>query len=152
MASSATPRTGRPVIKRGTGKRRVDGRNFRLADEIRYIQRRAADHDGRLVTLGQLVLFSTQTGDAWLLDRSDHLATRIARIPPNRSTRLRLHRSRYRPHLHRTRISDRKAHSPRMSPKFQICLARIYRLIQKEVGSVSAALPPIHEVMGRAAE
>ena len=67
------------MIKRGTGKRSVDGRNFRLADEVRYIQRRAADHDGRVVTLGQLVLLSTQTGDAWLLDRSDHLATRIAR-------------------------------------------------------------------------
>ena len=40
----------------------------RLADEVRYIQRSAADHDGRVVTVGQLVLFSTETGDAWLLD------------------------------------------------------------------------------------
>jgi len=37
------------------------------ADEVRYIQRRAADHDGRIVTVGQLVLFH-ETGDAWLLD------------------------------------------------------------------------------------
>ena len=54
-------------------------RRFRLADEIRSIQRRAADRDGRVVTAGQLVLFSTETGDAWLLDPSDHLAARLAR-------------------------------------------------------------------------
>ena len=57
----------------------MEGVSFRLADEVRYIQRRAADHDGRIITIGQLVLFSTDTGDAWLLDRSDLLATRLAR-------------------------------------------------------------------------
>jgi hypothetical protein len=57
----------------------VEGRSFRLADEVRSIQRRAADHHGRVVTIGQLVLFSTETGDAWLLDPSDQLATRLAR-------------------------------------------------------------------------
>ena len=46
---------------------------------MRYIQRRAADHDGRIVTVGQLVLFSTETGDAWLLDPADRLAARLAR-------------------------------------------------------------------------
>jgi hypothetical protein len=57
----------------------VDGKNFRLADEVRYILRRAAAHDGRVVTVGPLVLFSTETGDAWLLDPSDQLAARLAR-------------------------------------------------------------------------
>ena len=57
----------------------VEGDSFRLADEVRYIQRRAADHDSRIVAFGQLVLFSTDTGDAWLLDRSDFLAVRLAR-------------------------------------------------------------------------
>ena len=52
---------------------------LRLADEIRSIQRRAAARDGRVVTADQLVLFSTETGDAWLLDPSDHLAARLAR-------------------------------------------------------------------------
>ena len=52
---------------------------LRLADEIRSIQRRAAGHDGRVVTVDQLVLFSTETGDAWLLDPSDRLAARLAR-------------------------------------------------------------------------
>jgi len=57
----------------------VEGKSFRLADEVRYIQRRAAAHDGRIVTIGQLVLFSTETGDAWLLDPADRLAARLAR-------------------------------------------------------------------------
>ena len=57
----------------------MEGSRFRLADEVRYIQRRAAEHDGRIVAVGQLVLFSTATGDAWLLDRSDLLAVRLAR-------------------------------------------------------------------------
>ena len=46
---------------------------------MRYIQRRAADHDGRIVSIGQLILFSTDTGDAWLLDPADRLAARLAR-------------------------------------------------------------------------
>lgn len=40
---------------------------------------RPADHDGRIVTISQLILFSTDTGDAWLLDVTDHLAARLAR-------------------------------------------------------------------------
>ena len=57
----------------------MEGKSFRLADEVRYMQRRAADHDSRIVTIGQLVLFFTQTGDAWLLDPADQLAARLAR-------------------------------------------------------------------------
>jgi len=56
----------------------VDGATWRLADEIRYIQRRAAQYDSRIVTVGQLLLFSTQTGDAWVLDPADHLAMPVA--------------------------------------------------------------------------
>ena len=70
---------GRKTIKRGIGKPAVEGKDFRLADEIDYIQRRAAEHDGRFVTVGPLILFSTDTGDAWLLDPADHLAARLAR-------------------------------------------------------------------------
>ena len=61
----------------------MEGKSFRLADEVRYIQRRAADRDGRIVTIGQLVLFSTETGDAWLLDPADQLAARLAREGEN---------------------------------------------------------------------
>ncbi len=57
----------------------IAGKDFRLAEEIDYIQGRAAERSGRLVTVGPLVLFSTETGDAWLLDPADHLAARLAR-------------------------------------------------------------------------
>ena len=69
----------RKKIKAGAGKQWVENKNFRLAKEIKYIQRRAAEHDGRLVSVGRLVLFSTQSGDAWVLDPSDQLAARLAR-------------------------------------------------------------------------
>src|SRR5215472_17545020 len=42
--------------KRGPDQRRVDGASFHLAD----------------------ALFSTQTGDAWIIDRDDRLAFRLA--------------------------------------------------------------------------
>jgi hypothetical protein len=70
---------GRRSIKRGPGKRQMDGKDFHLADEIRYIQQRAAEHAGRFVTVGPLALFSTETGDAWLLEPKDHLAARLAK-------------------------------------------------------------------------
>jgi hypothetical protein len=79
MANPARPGRAGKAVKRGASKRIVEGTSFRLADEVRYIQRRAANHDSRIVTIGQLVLFSTDTGDAWLLDRSDQLAARLAR-------------------------------------------------------------------------
>jgi hypothetical protein len=70
---------GRLRIKRGPGRQWVQGKTFHLAEEVRYLQRRAARYDGRIVTLGQLLLFSTETGDAWLLDPSDQLASPVAR-------------------------------------------------------------------------
>jgi hypothetical protein len=49
-------------MKRGSGKQWVEGKGFRLADEVRYIQNKAAEHAGRVVSFGQLILFSTDTG------------------------------------------------------------------------------------------
>ena len=68
-----------PWTRRGPGKRWVDGKSFRLAEEVRYIQGRAAKYDSRIVTIGQLLLFSSQTGDAWILDGAEQLAAPIAR-------------------------------------------------------------------------
>src|SRR5208283_1699358 len=91
---------GRPgerlAVRLGFGKWIVEGTSFRLPDEVRYIQRQAANHDSRIVTIGQLVLFSTDTGDAWLLDRSDQLAARLAsrwrdRTDPYRGNRYCIH-------------------------------------------------------------
>ena len=70
---------GQRKIRRGSGQHQISGKDFRLADEIRYIQRRAAAYDGRFVTVDPLALFSTDTGDAWLLDPAHHLAARVAR-------------------------------------------------------------------------
>ena len=69
----------RKKIKAGPGKPGVEGKHLRLAKEIKSIQHRAAEHDGRFVTIGPLVFFSTATGDAWMLDPSEQLAARLAR-------------------------------------------------------------------------
>src|SRR5258708_25508163 len=34
---------------------------------------------GRVISIGQPILFSSKSGDAWLLDPSDQLAARLAR-------------------------------------------------------------------------
>jgi hypothetical protein len=57
----------------------VEGRTFRLADAVRYIQGRAANHDSRIVAIGPLHLFSPQSGDAWIPEGGDHLAAPLAR-------------------------------------------------------------------------
>ena len=49
-----------------------------LAKEVRSIQHRAAECDGRIVSIGPLVFFSTDSGDAWLLEPADGLAVRLA--------------------------------------------------------------------------
>ena len=59
----------RKKIKPPTARQRVV--EFNLAREVRYIQRRAGERDGRFVTIGQLAFFSCETGDAWMLDPSD---------------------------------------------------------------------------------
>jgi hypothetical protein len=46
--------------------------------EVDYIVARAAQFDSRVVTLGQLVFFSTSSGDAWVLDPEDGLALKLA--------------------------------------------------------------------------
>jgi hypothetical protein len=65
-------------IRRAPAKQWLPRQSFRLAEEIRSIQKRAAQRDSRIITIGPLVLFSTQTGDAWILDPSDQLAARLA--------------------------------------------------------------------------
>jgi len=67
------------AIQRGKANQVIDGKDFRLAEEIRYIQDKAAEHYLCMVTVGQLMLFSTETGDAGLLDVTDKLADCLAR-------------------------------------------------------------------------
>src|ERR1700737_1682581 len=73
------PRRDRSASNRPPRRRMDDGASFRLPQGVLYIPRRAADHDGRIVTIGQLTLFSSETGDAWIIDRDDHLALQLVR-------------------------------------------------------------------------
>src|SRR6202158_4804394 len=57
---------------------RLSRDSLHLAKEVRSIQRRAAEHDGRIVSIGALVFFSTDTGDAWILEPAEQLAARLA--------------------------------------------------------------------------
>jgi hypothetical protein len=65
--------------KSGVSARWVPGEGFRVQDEVDHIVRCAAERDARCVTLGLLLFFSTDTGDAWMLDASDDLALCLAR-------------------------------------------------------------------------
>lgn len=55
-------------------RRIVPAHELNVNEEANYIIGRAQEHDSRVVSLGDLVLFSTQIGDAWLLDKEDELA------------------------------------------------------------------------------
>jgi len=59
----------------------IDARivNPDLHREIHYITQLAQAGDSRIVTLKSLVLFSTPTRDAWLLDSEDDLALCLCR-------------------------------------------------------------------------
>ena len=59
LTARVAEREGRPPAQ-DAGQFLRNRRRLRLADEIRYIQRRAAAHDGRVVTADQLILFSTK--------------------------------------------------------------------------------------------
>jgi hypothetical protein len=50
-----------------------------ITNEADYIIKRAQERDARAVSLGPLVFFSTETGDAWVLDPADSLALCLAR-------------------------------------------------------------------------
>ncbi|MFQ5923718.1 MAG: hypothetical protein ACE5M4_12830 [Anaerolineales bacterium] len=64
---------------RKTKARRVAGKKLSIMREVDYIVRRAQSCDSRVVTLGPLVFFSTDTGDAWMLDPEDSMALCLAR-------------------------------------------------------------------------
>jgi hypothetical protein len=70
MAKRRKPRTSQQVLSR---------EQINISREAGYILHRAQDLQARLVTLGALILFSTETGDAWMLDPQDGLALCLAR-------------------------------------------------------------------------
>jgi len=66
---SRVPQTRRQIVHR---------EQISITDEANYIISRAENYDARVVTLGPLIFFSTETGDAWMLDPEDGLALCLA--------------------------------------------------------------------------
>jgi hypothetical protein len=60
-------------------KRTVLRDHIRVTGETEYIIRKARERDARVVTFGNIALFSTNTGDAWMLDPEDGLALCLVR-------------------------------------------------------------------------
>lgn len=63
--------------------RRLSGREVNLRREGDYITDCASRGETRIVTLGELLLFSTD-GYAWMFDAADALATPVASLTPLR--------------------------------------------------------------------
>ncbi len=57
----------------------VSAEQMSIAREIEYIIGRAQEGDARVVSLAKLILFSTHTGDAWILDAEDKTALCLAK-------------------------------------------------------------------------
>jgi hypothetical protein len=82
LAGPLAPRQKkRPEENRGqqTQVRVLRAEEISPTREAMYIIERAQQHDSRTVVLGELVFFSTTTGDAWMLDADDDLAICLAR-------------------------------------------------------------------------
>jgi hypothetical protein len=66
--------------------RSVAAKDISFVGEAAYIVRRAAERDARVVSLGPLLFFSTNTGDAWVLDPESGFARPLAKdgepLPP----------------------------------------------------------------------
>ena len=60
-------------------KWRVKETKLDVQREIAGIIRSAQKYEGRVVGIEQFIFFSTETGDAWLLDIADNLALCLAR-------------------------------------------------------------------------
>lgn len=50
-----------------------------ILGQANHVVNLAQNNDSRVVTLGSLLFFSTETGDAWMLDPGDGLALCLAR-------------------------------------------------------------------------
>lgn len=50
-----------------------------IKDEIKYIIKCAINYETKIVSVKELILFCTETGDAWLLGTDDYLALNLAK-------------------------------------------------------------------------
>jgi hypothetical protein len=55
-------------------KKLLSREQTKILKEAEYIIAQAEQHVGRAVAIGPLIFFSTETGDAWVLDPEDKLA------------------------------------------------------------------------------
>ena len=60
-------------------KKKLNREQISIIGESNYIINRAQNYDSRVVSLGALIFFSTETGDAWMLDYKEDLALCLAR-------------------------------------------------------------------------
>lgn len=60
-------------------RRVVSASDAAYTAEARLVQRRALDREASVIRLGQIVFFSTATGDAWMLDATDGEVACLAR-------------------------------------------------------------------------
>ncbi|MCF8374232.1 MAG: hypothetical protein K9H64_21600 [Bacteroidales bacterium] len=54
-------------------------KELNIKDEVNYIIKAAKQFESKIVALRELILFSTETGDAWLLDTDDNLALLLSK-------------------------------------------------------------------------
>jgi len=60
-------------------KKKLNREKISVLGETNYIISRAQHYDSRVVSLGSLIFFSTETGDSWMLDYNEGLALCLAR-------------------------------------------------------------------------
>ena len=60
-------------------KKKLNREQISILGETNYIINRAQHFDSRVVSLGSLIFFSTETGDSWMLDCNEGLALCLAR-------------------------------------------------------------------------
>jgi hypothetical protein len=60
-------------------KKKLNREQISILGETNYIISRAQHYDSRVVSLGSLIFFSTETGDSWMLDYNEGLALCLAK-------------------------------------------------------------------------
>lgn len=81
-------RKSKPARSKRTQRQVLNRDQVCISREAEYIIQKAQVNDARIVRLGGLILFSTQSGDAWLLDPEDALALCLARSGERQSFRI----------------------------------------------------------------
>lgn len=59
-------------------KKKLNRNQISIIGEANYIIKRAQNYDSRIVSLGSFIFFSTETGDAWMLDCKESVALCLA--------------------------------------------------------------------------